>query len=985
MRCGAKMKKISIIIPVYNVDHKRFKKTLDSLVNQTSDDFEVCISDGGLKSDVKTIVDEYSEKLDIKYDCSEKNLGISDNTNAALKLANGEYISFLDHDDILEATAIEDVINIINEKNPDVIYSDEQIIDEKGKVLNKFYKPDFSQDLLYSQNYICHFLVVKKSIVEKVGDFKSKYDGAQDYDYILRITEETKNICHLPKILYNWLSTEESTAQNSDAKPYAQKAGLDALDAHLKRVYGNIAHAEETDYLFVYQARFDLLKNKKVDIIIPMKDKWYLTKECVESIISKTTYENYQITIIDNGSQNELTFKWFDEVKKLDKRVRVINANFEFNWSKLQNFGINNSDAEVFVFLNNDTIIIEENWLELLCENALRDEVGVVGPLLLYEDGTIQHGGVVLGLNGYADHLYKEMNPVHAGVTFVSPMVSRNVLALTGACMAISRKTIDKIGGFDENFIICGSDIEMCLRAYEAGYRNIYIPYTKLIHLESKSRDAYIPDIDYKFSKILYTKYWKNGDPFYNPNLDYESCIPIEKSDNLKKKKMSKKEKIKNFFRGIKPLVSIYRFTRKTLLKSKLAVKIYRKIRHIEIKESPKAINYTTSELKDITPYPTTINKKYRINILIPTLNKDKVFGGIATAMKFFNQFNDKNFEKRIVIIDLPTKSDDLDNYPDYTLIDCLEKCDFDKQVVFIGEKGNCNLLVAENDIFIATAWWTAYNIKPVIDWQKNYYNMDKYNKLIYFIQDYEPYFYPWSSKYCCAEKTYHLGIPTTAVFNSKELMDYFEENNYSFENKYYFSPILNDKLKDHLLNDKERERKKQIVVYGRPGTYRNAFEIIVEALMKAFKERDDVQDWKVISMGEEHSEAIIKDNATVKSVGKLSLDDYAKTMEESYMGISLMVSPHPSYPPLEMSSFGIKTITNNFANKDISYFNDNIISVENCDADSISEEITKLLDNFDEISKKQKKTINKDYVNASDQFTPIIKGLIKEIEGKQK
>lgn len=977
------MKKISIIIPVYNVNHKRFKKTLNSLVNQTSDDFEVCISDGGLKSDVKKIVDEYKKTLSIKYSRSNKNLGISDNTNAALKLAKGEYVALFDHDDLLEPTAIEDIISIIDSRNPDVIYTDEQIVDEKGNILNKFYKPDFSQDLLYSQNYICHFLVINKKIVSKVGKFNSKYDGAQDYDYVLRISEKTKNIYHFPKILYNWLSTEESTAQNSDAKPYAQEAGLNALNDHLKRVYGDSAWAEETDNLFVYKARFDTLKDKKVDIIIPMRDKWSLSKQCIESILKVTKYQNYQITIINNNSKDKLTFDWFDEVKKLDKRIKIIDANFEFNWSKLQNYGIKNSDADVFVFLNNDTIITDENWLTVLCENALRDEVGVVGPMLLYEDGTIQHGGVVIGLKGYADHLYKGMNPVHAGINYPSPIVARNVLGVTGACMAISKKTIDKIGLFNENFVICGSDIEICIRAYEKGLRNIYTPNTKLIHLESKSRDNYIPEIDYKLSKIYYSKYWKNGDPFYNPNLDYDSFVPVEKSYNndFQDSGLSNRARIKNLLKKNKALVKSYKVLKNTLKKSNKAVKLYRKIRNIPEYPERVIINYTTAEVKAITPFEDRVDKKYRINILIPTLNKTRVFGGIATAMKFFNQFNDKDFAKRIIITDPSMLPDDLDNYPDYEFVSTLEHSDSERQVVYIGSRDDCNLLVAENDIFIATAWWTAYNIKPVIDWQKEHYNMKKANNLIYFIQDYEPYFYPWSSKYCCAESTYRFDIPTTAVFNSKELMDYFKNHNYKFDNEYYFSPILNDKLKEHLINDKERKRKKQIVVYGRPGTYRNAFEIIDEALIKAFKDRDDVHDWKFISMGEEHCEAEIKDGVTLKSVGKLSLDDYAKTMEESYMGISLMVSPHPSYPPLEMSSFGIKTITNNFDNKNISYFNDNIISVEYCDADHVAKEIVKLLDNYDELSKTAKKLLNKDYVNSSDQFTPIIKDIIKKIK----
>lgn len=982
------MNKISIIIPVYNVVKNRFEKTLESLVEQTNQNFEVCISDGGDKKIDKKLLNKFEKLLDIKYTSSKKKLGISDNTNEAIKLATGNYVSFLDHDDTLLSNAIEEVMHLIEKKSPDVIYSDEQIIEENGNVLNKFYKPDFSYDLLYSQNYICHFLTIKKEIVDKVGKIDSKFDGAQDYDFILRVCEETNDIKHISKILYNWISWPESTATNSDAKPYAQTAGLNALDAHLKRVYGSKVKASETENLFVYKPVFNNMSNKKVDVIIPMRDKWPLTKQCVDSILEVTKYKNYQITIIDNGSIEETTFEWFNTIEK-NSKVRILKADFEFNWSKLQNFGIKNSDADVFVFLNNDTIIIDENWMVELCSNALRKEVGVVGPLLLFEDGTIQHGGVVIGLNGYADHLYKEMKPIHAGINFPSPMVARNVTAVTGACMAISKETLEDIGYFNERFIICGSDVEICIRAYEKGLRNIYTPNTRLIHLESKSRDTFIPKIDFKMSKIYYKKYWDNGDPFFNINLDKNSAIPKEVGEESIESftNLSKKQKIKNYLKKSKLIVSVYRKTKNILKKNALAVKIYRKLRHIPTPENEQSINnriivdYTIPEIKKINPIEGTIEKKYRINILIPSLNKDKVFGGIATAMKFFNQFNDDNYAKRIIVTDTEMKDDDLDNYKDYKLVDNAKQSDIEYQVVNISDKNNCNLVVTENDIFIASAWWTAYSIKNIIKWQKDNYKLKKCHNLLYFIQDYEPYFYPWSSRQCSADSTYRMDIPTTAIFNSKELMEYFNIHNYKFDDSYYFSPILNDSLKKHLLEDEELPRKKQIVVYGRPGVARNAFEIVEESLMLAFEDRDDVDEWNFISMGEDHYEAVIKDDVTLKSVGKLTLDEYAKTMEESYLGISLMISPHPSYPPLEMSSFGIKTITNNYDNKDISYFNDNIISVKYCDAEHIAKEIIKLLDNYDKLSKKSKKIINKDYINSSNQFDPIIKDIIRKIK----
>ena len=960
------MPKVSVIIPVFNVKHDRFKKTLESLVKQTFKDFEVSISDGGNKSSY-SIVKQFEDKLNIKYNKSNKNLGISDNTNSALKNATGKYICFLDHDDLLFENAIEESIKKI-EQGYDLVYTDEEIVDERGKILNTLCKPDFSPDLLYSQNYICHFTTIKKTIIDQVGVFNSEYDGAQDYDYYLRVCEATQKIGHIPKVLYKWLSTNESTATNAASKPYAQTAGLKALSDHIKRQFGNKASVHETDNLFVYKVEFNLLQKQLVDIIIPMKDRWPLTKECIDSILEKTSYKNYRITILDNQSKEPLTQEWLKGIKQ-NKKIRVLDATFEFNWSKLQNFGINNSDAKVFVFLNNDTIIIDPNWLNVICNHALRNDIGVVGPMLLYEDGTIQHAGVVVGMNGYADHVYKGCKPIHAGINYISPMVTRNVLGVTGACMAISQKTLNKIGLFDENFIICGSDVEICIRAHEKGLRNIYTPDTKLVHLESKSRSPEIPSIDFKLSKKVYKKYWNNGDPFYNINLNYNSCTPILKENST------------NTISSTIQTTSLYRTARNKLKNNKFAVRVYRRIKGLDkipISESTTGDEqYLDPEVNQINPIKSdSKSNRTRINILIPSLQKQHIFGGIATAMKFFSEFDNDAFDKRIIVTNAPLHTKDLENYQDYEYLRNNEQSDASLQIVNISERNSCNLVVRPNDIFIATGWWTAYSIYPIIKWQKTQYHQKESNKLVYLIQDYEPCFYPWSSKQCRAESTYRFDIPTIAIFNSKELKDYFNNHQFKFYRQYCFDPVLNDKLKEHLLNDPEVKRKRQIVIYGRPNTPRNAFGIIIEALAKAFDDIDDYDKWTIISMGEEHAPIHIKERLLVQSVGKLSLDQYANTMEESYLGISLMVSPHPSYPPLEMSSFGIKTITNQFENKDLSYFNKNIISVKNCDANTIAKEIIKNIKNFNTIAKTSTKAINDKYINSGNQFKPIIKDL---------
>lgn len=960
---------ISIIIPVYNVQAKLFRQTLESLQNQTSQDFEVCISDGGADK-VKDIVDEFSSSMSIHYTSTKKQLGISENTNHAIKLATGQYLAFLDHDDRLDVEAISSLCQSIKDLHPDVIYTDECIIDESSKVLNYFYKPDFSLDLLYSQNYICHFLCVRRQLAQKVGDFRPEYDGAQDYDFILRLTEHTHKIVHIPKNLYQWLSQPESTSTNADAKPYANAAGLKALNDHLERQYHGNAYAIESDNLFVYHTIFKTFDKQKVEIIIPFRDGKELTEACLESVIQHSGDYNYSVTLIDNQSSAPETREWLEQVLD-NSRIKLLKADFEFNWSKLQNLGIEQSDADVFVFLNNDAVVLEDNWLQTLCSNALRQDIGVVGPLLLYEDDTIQHAGVVIGLGGYAGHLYMGMQPVHAGVNYISPMVPRNVTAVTGACMVISKSTLDKIGLFDENFIVCGSDIEICLRAHRAGLRNLYTPFTRLSHLESKTRDTYIPDIDFELSQKAYQEFWDNGDPFFNPNLSLESMVPQPKNLTTNTPQQLTRESFSH---------KALRHTRNLLKRNKLIVKTYRKLFRIDEKDRL----LTNIRARNIDLFPEDHkSQKPRINLVVPTIAKKKTFGGIATALKFFAAFDENIYDKRIIVCDIAVRPEDLQAFPGYQLAN-QGTHSTDSQSQFQITDSCCashpTLTVSENDYFIATAWWTAQDFYPVAKWQEQHYHLKKPHNLIYLIQDFEPGFYPWSEHYICAENTYHSDYPVTAVFNSHELKTYFLEHGYEFNQSYSFDPVLNDQLKNHLVNDAEMPRQKQIIVYGRPSVPRNVFGFVVASLQQAFQGRNDANEWKLLSLGENHPAMRIADNTYLRSTGKLNLDEYARVMEESYLGISLMVSPHPSYPPLEMSSFGVKTITNTFANKDLSSFNDNIISVSKFDCDHIAQAISQALDTYSPDSAHR--ILDSSYAKSKqDQFTQIAKSITDGIQ----
>lgn len=956
----------SIVIPLFNTDINCLKELLDSIVKQTYSKWELHLGDASTKNieAIKSLCMEYAERDHrINYFRIKNNKGIAENTNECVKHAQGDYIVLCDHDDILATNALLANAWMIQQTSADILYSDEDHLDSKGNHRTPLYKPDWSPNLLHSQMYTCHLFVFIKKLFDQLGGFNSEYDGSQDYDLMLRFSEHTNKILHIPMILYSWREIETSTAANALAKPYANEAGRKALDAHLKRLYGENAFAINREFPFLYEAHYGFLEEQEplVSIIIPMKDQLDLTKQCINSILEKTTYVNYEIILLNNRSAEEQTYEWFRNIEQSNTKIKILNADFEFNWSKLNNFGIENSEGDIYLFLNNDTVVISGDWLNKLCDLALCPDVGVVGPMLLYEDGTIQHAGIVVGMGGWADHLYKGMVPEHYASPYISSVVTRNVMAVTGACMAISAKTIKEIGLFDEDFIICGSDVEMCIRAYYHGLNNVYHAGVRLYHLESKSRDSYIPEIDFKKSYESYSVCREYGDPFYNINLDINSVIPKE-DDNVNWEK-------------VKTHLKANRFT------SNLYDKIKKKVIFPTVEQQA-----TIPEVQGIKARKFDLSdKNIRLNLMIPSLDEKHVFGGISTALSFYKKLTKElNCKKRIIVTDAPVVKDSMIDLPGYCIVDANNDVFEDNQIVPMADRSNRTLPVAEKDIFIATGWWTAYTIADVIHWQKTEYPNNKTNiPLIYLIQDYEPGFYPWSSRYLMADSTYQLDIPTIAVINSLELKNYLDQNLYHFYRTFVFEPVLNIELKKYLIRfaEEKRSRKKQILIYGRPGVERNAFALVVNSLKHFVQIREDINEWELISAGELFSDIDLGKGKILHSIGKVSLAEYAEIMSETKVAVSLMVSPHPSYPPLEMSSFGIKVITNTYANKNLDKFNDNIVSLSNCSAEVIANKLSQLCDEPDGNYQLKSK-----YVKHADseQLTKIAKDIKTILFGEE-
>jgi O-antigen biosynthesis protein len=515
--------KISLIMPVYNVDKVWLEKAIDSVRNQLYENWELCIADdASTKEHIKLTLEKYlkeDDRIKIKY--LSNNLGISGASNEALSLATGEFIGLLDNDDELSIDALYEVVKLLNKKpKTDLVYSDEDKITMEGKRCNPFFKPDWSPDLLLTVNYICHFTVIRTKLVEEVGRFKIGFEGSQDYDLFLRVIEKTNNIEHIQKILYHWRMIPSSTASNINVKDNAHTNGVKALQNHLIRqnIEGNVANSlNRTNYRIEYVIK----ENSLVSIIIPFKDKVDYLKRCINSITKYTKETRYEILLVSNNSKEKETFEYLDSLKK-HQHIKIIKYDYPFNFAAINNFAAKKSSGSYLLFLNNDTEVITENWLHYLLMNAQRKEIGCVGAKLLYPDGTIQHAGVVLGLTGMAGHVFARL-PENQWTNFGLDSWSRNYLAVTAACLMISKDKFNQVRGFDENFTICGNDIDLCLRVYRQGYRNLYIPNVRLYHFESISRGKEIPVGDFQESWKSYKHYLEIGDPFYNPNLTLEN------------------------------------------------------------------------------------------------------------------------------------------------------------------------------------------------------------------------------------------------------------------------------------------------------------------------------------------------------------------------------------------------------------------------------------------------------------------------------
>ncbi len=527
--------KFSILVPLYNTPEKFLIDMLDSVKGQTYENWELCLADGSDHEHayVGEICKRYgADDGRIIYHVLDHNYGISGNTNECLKLATGDYIGLFDHDDILHPAALYEYAKAINETGADYIYCDEITFegDSIDHMIVLHFKPDFAIDNLRGNNYICHFSAFSRELLDEAGVFRSEYDGSQDHDMILRLTTRANKVYHVPKALYYWRSHKASVAQDINAKTYAVDAAKRAVHDHILAVYGMDAKVESTRaFPTIFRIRYPLVEKPLISLVIPNKDHMEDLSRCVESIVNKSTYSNYEIIVVENNSETKEIFDYYQALEH-NERIRIVKYEGDFNYSRINNFGVSFANGKYVLLLNNDMKVITREWMEELLMYAQRSDVAAVGGKLYYADNSIQHAGIVIGLGAHraAGHTHYKDDKMHLG--YMGRLCyAQDVTAVTGACLLVGRKQYDEVGGLDETFSVAFNDVDFCLKLRKAGYLNVFTPFCELFHYESKTRGMEEGEKLKRFQNevALFREKWKAeleaGDPYFNPNfsLDY--------------------------------------------------------------------------------------------------------------------------------------------------------------------------------------------------------------------------------------------------------------------------------------------------------------------------------------------------------------------------------------------------------------------------------------------------------------------------------
>ena len=522
--------KISLIVPTYQTPIKYLREMMDSVVNQSYSNWELCIAEGsGDNKKLVAVIEEYSKiEPRIKYKVLDKNYGIAGNSNEALSLATGEYIALFDHDDLLTPDALFEVVQSLQETKYDIIYTDEDKVNsDLTDYKDPNFKPDWSPELFCSHNYITHLFVVKKSIIDQVGVFNEEFEGSQDYDLMFRCLEKAKEIKHIPRILYHWRVHDNSVAGDPESKMYAYDAGKRAIEAHYQRT-GVKATVEPMELWGMYHTVYSTEDNPLVSIIIPNKDHIGELKVCLNSLFKRNTYKNFEVIVVENNSESQETFDYYKKIQERYENVKVVVWQDEFNYAAINNFGVKHAAGDYLLFLNNDTKVISPTAVSELLGCCMQEGVGVVGAKLLYKDNTVQHVGVVIGFGGFAGHVSLGIHKDSFGY-MIRARINGNYSAVTAACMMVKRSVFEEVDGFTEDFKVAVNDVDFCLKVRKTGNRVVFNAHSLWYHYESKSRGyETTPEKKQRFESevALFRERWpeilRDGDPYYNRNFPVE-------------------------------------------------------------------------------------------------------------------------------------------------------------------------------------------------------------------------------------------------------------------------------------------------------------------------------------------------------------------------------------------------------------------------------------------------------------------------------
>jgi GT2 family glycosyltransferase/2-polyprenyl-3-methyl-5-hydroxy-6-metoxy-1,4-benzoquinol methylase/glycosyltransferase involved in cell wall biosynthesis len=856
---------ISVVMPTWNPPIELLREAVGSVLAQTYGDWELCIADGGSQRAVRKYL-EFLERSDprVRVRLLDENQGISGNTNAALDLATGEFVAFLDHTDLLAPFALYEVARLLNrDAGTDIFYSDHDLISTEGGRYNPFFTPSWSPDLFLSVNYLAHLSVIRRRQVDEVGRLRAETDGAQDWDLLFRVAEGTDRIVRVPKVLYHWRSDPTSAALSLETKPYVAAAQERAVREHLVR-RGTDASITRTGEGQL-RVRWQTPERPKVSIIIPTKHNRTLLERCLGAI-ANSNYPDIEVVVVETAGRDEVREAWYEAMEAVVP-LKVLWWEQPFNYSAVNNYAVTEATGELLLFMNDDTEPLSNEWLDELIGWAVQERVGVVGAQLVDADGRIQHGGVVVGMGGFAEHLFRSLRPGDWGL-MGSTMWYRDVSAVTGACLMVRRDVFDEVGGWDEDFQLCGGDVELCLSIGRAGYRIVCTPFANVAHVEGATRGSFIPQEDFATSFWHYHSLLYGGDPFFHPALSPAHSVPTlrEPEEPGPLELVSRVIERDVLPKGPSdPLAEAVGFAGRLQASSRDMEAVLR-------------LHQDSSGYREVTT----------INWFVPDF-ESPFYGGIHTIFRFADHFLEQyGVKSRFVVIG--TGPERLFRSGLRTAFPRLQDPE-----IFLAPQGSDDELaeVPWADASIASLWVTCY---PLLRFAAT-------ARKFYLIQDFEPIFYPAGTVAALAEQTYWMGL--YGVCNTPTLKEIYEQQ-YGGR-AIGFMPAVDPIF--HPGNENGGSDPYTVFFYGRPGHPRNCYELAMEALRGLKRELKDRV--RIVTAGAWSGADERTDTSFVENRGLLEYRKTAELYRRCDAGLVLSVSKHPSYLPMQLMASGSLVVSN--------------------------------------------------------------------------